>query len=285
MTAVPALPFHDGNSVPQLGYGVWQVEDEVAADVVRQAIDAGYRHIDTAAGYQNEGGVGRAVKASDVPREDLFITTKLANEDQGFDSAKAALDVSLEKLDTDYVDLYLIHWASPQRGKYLESWKALIELQQEGKAKSIGVSNFPIPQLEEIIAETGVVPVMHQSELHPEFQQSELRRYHAEKGILTEAWSPLGQGGDILKDPVITAIAETHGVDAGQMRGTIDSFAVNTRVGRTKQFIVRTGVDATPTVIVNGRYRVRGRSFEDILRITDQLIVRERNAARAGDAG
>lgn len=217
MTAVPALPFHDGRSVPQLGYGVWQVEDEVAADVVRQAIDAGYRHIDTAAGYQNEGGVGRAVKAADVPREDLFITTKLANEDQGFDSAKAALDASLEKLDTDYVDLYLIHWASPQRGKYLESWKALIELQQEGKAKSIGVSNFPIPQLEEIIAETGVVPVMHQIELHPEFQQSELRRYHAEKGILTEAWSPLGQGGDILKDPVITAIAETHGVDAGQV--------------------------------------------------------------------
>lgn len=217
MTAVPALPFHDGRSVPQLGYGVWQVEDDVAADVVRQAIDAGYRHIDTAAGYQNEGGVGRAVKAADVPREDLFITTKLANEDQGFDSAKAALDASLEKLDTDYVDLYLIHWASPQRGKYLESWKALIELQQEGKAKSIGVSNFPIPQLEEIIAETGVVPVMHQIELHPEFQQSELRRYHAEKGILTEAWSPLGQGGDILKDPVITAIAETHGVDAGQV--------------------------------------------------------------------
>lgn len=217
MTAVPALPFHDGRSVPQLGYGVWQVEDDVAADVVRQAIDAGYRHIDTAAGYQNEGGVGRAVKAADVPREDLFITTKLANEDQGFDSAKAALDASLEKLDTDYVDLYLIHWASPQRGKYLESWKALIELQQEGKAKSIGVSNFPIPQLEEIIAETGVVPVMHQIELHPEFQQSELRRYHAEKGILTEAWSPLGQGGDILKDPVITAIAEARGVDAGQV--------------------------------------------------------------------
>ena len=217
MTAVPALPFHDGRSVPQAGYGVWRGEDVVAADVVRQAIDAGYRHIDTAAGYQNEGGVGRAVKAADVPREDLFITTKLANGDQGFDSAKAALDASLEKLDMDYVDLYLIHWASPQRGKYLESWKALIELQQEGKAKSIGVSNFPIPQLEEIIAETGVVPVMHQIELHPEFQQSELRRYHAEKGILTEAWSPLGQGGDILKDPVITAIAEAHGVDAGQV--------------------------------------------------------------------
>lgn len=217
MSAVPAVPFHDGRSVPQLGYGVWQVEDEVAADVVVQAIAAGYRHIDTAAGYQNEGGVGRAVTDSGVAREDLFITTKLANGDQGFDSAKEALATSLEKLGTDYVDLYLIHWASPQRGTYLESWKALIELQKEGKAKSIGVSNFPIEQLEEIIAETGVVPVMHQIELHPEFQQAELRAVHAEKGIVTEAWSPLGQGGDILSNPVITEIAEAHGVDSGQV--------------------------------------------------------------------
>ncbi|HEX7351390.1 aldo/keto reductase [Brachybacterium sp.] len=217
MSAVPAIPFHDGRSVPQLGYGVWQVEDEVAADVVVQAIAAGYRHIDTAAGYQNEGGVGRAVTDSGVAREDLFVTTKLANGDQGFDSAKEALATSLEKLGTDYVDLYLIHWASPQRGTYLESWKALIELQKEGKAKSIGVSNFPIEQLEEIIAETGVVPVMHQIELHPEFQQAELRAVHAEKGIVTEAWSPLGQGGDILSNPVITEIAEAHGADSGQV--------------------------------------------------------------------
>lgn len=217
MTTVPALPFHDGASVPQLGYGVWQVEDEVAADVVVQAIQAGYRHIDTAAGYQNEGGVGRAVKAAGIPREDLFITTKLANGDQGFDAAQAALEASLDKLGTEYVDLYLIHWASPQRGLYLESWKALIELQKQGRARSIGVSNFPIAQLEEIIAETGVVPVMHQIELHPAFQQRELRAFHADKGILTEAWSPLGQGGDILQDPVITGIAEAHGVDAGQV--------------------------------------------------------------------
>ncbi|MGO1482148.1 MAG: aldo/keto reductase [Brachybacterium sp.] len=217
MTTVPSAPFHDGSSVPQLGYGVWQVEDDVAADVVRQAIEAGYRHIDTAASYRNEGGVGRAVKASGVSREDLFVTTKLDNGDQGFDSAKEALAASLAELDMDYVDLYLIHWASPQRGKYLESWKALIELQQEGKARSIGVSNFPLEQLEEIIAETGVVPVMHQIELHPEFQQAGLRDYHAEKSILTEAWSPLGQGGDILQNPVITEIAAAHGADAGQV--------------------------------------------------------------------
>ena len=209
------IQLNSGTSIPQIGFGTSKSAD--AASSVEAAIRAGYRHIDTAQMYGNEAEVGQGARASGVAREELFITTKLANEDQGFDSAKAALDASLEKLDTDYVDLYLIHWASPQRGKYLESWKALIELQQEGKAKSIGVSNFPIPQLEEIIAETGVVPVMHQIELHPEFQQSELRRYHAEKDILTEAWSPLGQGGDILKDPVITAIAEAHGVDAGQV--------------------------------------------------------------------
>ena len=216
-TTVPSIPFHDGNSVPQLGYGVWQVEDEVVADVVAQAIEAGYRHVDTAAGYGNEGGVGRAVKAAGVPREELFITTKLANGDQGFESAQQALETSLEKLGMDYVDLYLIHWASPQRGTYLESWKALIELQKQGKAKSIGVSNFPIAQLEEIISETGVVPVMHQIELHPHFQQGELRAYHAQHEIVTEAWSPLGQGGDILKHPVITRIAEAHDADPGQV--------------------------------------------------------------------
>src|SRR5699024_9191959 len=152
-----------------------------------------------------------------VPREDLFITTKLANGDQGFDSAKQALETSLSKLGTDYVDLYLIHWASPQRGKYLESWKALIELQKEGKATSIGVSNFPIAQLQETTAATGGVPVMSQTELHPDCQQRELRGYRAATGMLTEAWSPLAQGGDILKHPVITEIAEAHGADAGQV--------------------------------------------------------------------
>ncbi len=217
MTTVPTISFHDGHTIPQLGYGVWQVENDVAADVVEQALHAGYRHIDTAAGYGNEDGVGRGIRASGIPREDVFITTKLQNGDQGYESALAALDASLEKLGTDYVDLYLIHWASPQRGTYLDSWKAFVELQKQGKAKSIGVSNFPAEQLEEIIEATGVVPVIHQIELHPYFQQGELRAVDAKHEIVTESWSPLGQGGGELEDPVITEIAEKHGVEAGQV--------------------------------------------------------------------
>ncbi|MDO5662410.1 MAG: aldo/keto reductase [Brachybacterium sp.] len=217
MSAVSTVRLHDGSTIPQLGYGVWQVEDEVAADVVDQAIRAGYTHIDTAAIYGNEEGVGRAVVSAGVPREDLFITTKLWNEDQGYESALQALEASLAKLGTDYVDLYLIHWVSAHRGEYLNSWKALIELQKQGKAKAIGVSNFPQEYLEEIIAETGVTPVINQIELHPEFQQRALRAFHEERGIRTEAWSPLGQGGNILKNPVITEIAEAHDADAGQV--------------------------------------------------------------------
>lgn len=215
--AVPTKTFNDGNSIPQLGYGVWKVEDEVAADVVKQAIEAGYRHIDTAAIYGNEEGVGRAVKAAGVPREELFITTKLWNSDQGYDEAFAALETSLTKLGTDYVDLYLIHWAAPSQGKYLESWKALIELQKQGKVRSIGVSNFPQEQLDEIIEATGVVPAVHQIELHPYWAQKQLRAYGEDKGILTEAWSPLGQGGELLQDPVITEIAEAKGVAPAQV--------------------------------------------------------------------
>ncbi|MCL6424167.1 aldo/keto reductase [Brachybacterium sp. JHP9] len=217
MTDVRTLPFHDGRSIPQLGYGVWQVEDDVAEDVVGQALKAGYRHIDTATVYGNEKGVGKAIAASGVPREDLFVTTKLWNSDQGYESALEAMDASLERLGLDYVDLYLIHWAVPSKGKYVDSWKALIELQKQGKAKSIGVSNFPKEQLQEIIDATGVVPVIHQIELHPYFQQRELRGIGETRHILTESWSPLGQGGGELEDPVITGIAEKHGVDAGQV--------------------------------------------------------------------
>lgn len=217
MTSVPTVPFHDGQSIPQLGYGVWRVEDEVAADVVAQAIRAGYRHIDTAAIYGNEEGVGRAVAASGVPREELFITTKVWNSAHGYDEALAALEESLGKLGTDYVDLWLIHWAKPTQGRYVDTWKALIEAQRQGKARSIGVSNFPAEQLEEIIEATGVVPVIHQVETHPYWQQRELREVEERHGILHESWSPLGQGGELLEDPEITAIAEAHGATPAQV--------------------------------------------------------------------
>ena len=213
---VKNITFNDGNSIPQLGYGVWQIEDNGAADAVGTALETGYRHIDTASIYGNEVGVGRGIATSSVPREDIFLTTKLWNSDQGYEKAIAALDASLERLGTDYVDLYLIHWAKPQQGTYLESWRALIELKKQGKVRSIGVSNFPQAQLREIIADTGVTPAIHQIELHPYFSQEELRQVHEELGIVTEAWSPLGQGGEILKDPVIVEIAGKHGISPAQ---------------------------------------------------------------------
>ena len=200
---VPNVKFHDGQSIPQLGYGVWQVEDEVTEKVVGTALETGYRHIDTAAIYGNEAGVGRAIANSDVAREDIFLTTKLWNSDQGYESAFEAFEASLEKLGTDYVDL--------------DSWRALIELQKQGKVRSIGVSNFPEEQLREIIEETGVVPVIHQVELHPYFSQEALRAVHAEYGIATQAWSPLGNGRDLLQNPVLAEIAERRGATPAQV--------------------------------------------------------------------
>lgn len=218
MATSPNITFNDGNQIPQLGYGVWQVEDDVAEKVVVQALDAGYRHVDTAKIYGNEAGVGRALAESDVDENDVFVTTKLWNDDQGYESTLEAFDASIERLGlTKPLDLYLIHWAQPANGKYLDTWKAFIELQKQGKVKSIGVSNFPEEQLREIINETGVAPAIHQIELHPYFNQEHMRRVNEELGIKTEAWSPLGQGGDVLKEKVVTDIAEKHDAQPGQV--------------------------------------------------------------------
>lgn len=214
---VPELTFHDGSTIDQLGYGVWQVPDAEAEIVVGKAIDAGYRHIDTAKIYGNEEGVGRAIASAGIPREELFITTKVWNADQGYENTLAAADASLQRLGLDYVDLYLIHWLQPKRGTYVDTWKALIQLQKDGKAKSIGVCNFTVEALEELYAETGVRPVINQVETHPYFPQSELRAYEAQHGILHESWSPLGQGGDLLTDPVLVKIAEKHSASVAQV--------------------------------------------------------------------
>ena len=217
MTSSPELTFNDGNTIPQLGYGVWQVEDDVAEKVVGQAFEAGFRHIDTAKIYGNEAGVGRAIASSGLKPEEIFITTKLWNSDQGYESTLKAFEESMERLGLETLDLYLIHWMQPKQQKYVDTWKALIELQKQGRVKSIGVSNFSKEGLQELIDATGVVPAIHQIELHPYFNQGELREFGASKGILTQAWSPLGQGGELLKDPTIASIAEKHQATPAQV--------------------------------------------------------------------
>lgn len=211
------MTLNDGTTIPQLGFGVWQVPDDEAQVAVEEALRVGYRHIDTAAVYRNEEGVGRALKASGLDRDDVYITTKLWNADQGYDSAFTAYATSLDKLGLDTVDLYLIHWASPAFGLYEESWKALVKLREEGRVRAIGVSNHHEAHLNDIIAATGVTPVLNQVELHPYLQQSELRAVHEDLGIVTEAWSPLGSGKGLLDDPVLKRIAEKHGATPAQV--------------------------------------------------------------------
>ena len=210
MTHQPRISFSNGHSIPQVGLGVWKTPNDGAVTAVRAALEAGYRHIDTAAVYENEEGVGRGIHASGVARDEIFLTTKVWNEDQGYDSTLRALDESLKRLGQDYIDLYLIHWPSPWRGRYVDTWRALIKAQEEGRIRSIGVSNFAAEHLDRIVDETGVPPVLNQIELHPRFQQKRLREVHAQRGINTQSWSPLGQG-QLLSDPVIARIAEKHG--------------------------------------------------------------------------
>lgn len=212
----PFVTLNDGRAMPQLGLGVWQTPQDVAAEVVKTAIEAGYRSVDTAAIYGNERGVGEGLKAGGVDRDELFVTTKVWNENQGFDTTLTAFDKSLGRLGLESVDLYLIHWPAPKKGLYVETWKALVRLKEEGRAKSIGVSNFQPEHLQKIIDETGVVPAVNQVELHPSFQQRSLRDFHAKHGIHTESWSPLGQGKQ-LDDPVVAEIAARHGRTPAQV--------------------------------------------------------------------
>ncbi len=214
MTAIPAprVQLNSGHTIPQLGFGVFQIDPAETEDVVSAALEVGYRHIDTAAVYGNEEGVGRAIAASGIPRDELFVTTKLFREDHGYESALAALPKSLERLGLDSVDLYLIHWPAPARNAYVESWRAMEEMAQQGLARTIGVCNFMEEHFDRLLAETDVVPAVNQIELHPAFQQRDMRAYQEPRGIVTESWGPLGQGKYPLEGlPGLAAIAQRHG--------------------------------------------------------------------------
>lgn len=216
MSQVPSLTLNNGLEMPQLGFGVWQVPDDEASKAVATAIEAGYRSIDTAAVYGNEAGTGKGIAASGVERDELFVTTKVWNADQGYDSTLRAFDASLDRLGLDHVDLYLIHWPLPAKDAYVDTYKALEKIHADGRAKSIGVSNFLPEHLERLMGETSVVPAVNQIELHPQFQQAESRAFHALHGIVTEAWSPLGQGKG-LTVPTVVAIAHKHGRTPAQV--------------------------------------------------------------------
>jgi diketogulonate reductase-like aldo/keto reductase len=216
MSTVPTVTLENGVEIPQLGLGVWQIEDEIVPDVVRAALDSGYRHVDTAAIYGNEDGVGRALAAAGLPRDEVFLTTKLWNSDQGYDSTLKAFDASLHRLGLDYVDLYLIHWQSLKRDKYVDTWKAFEQLYADKRVRAIGVSNFHVPALQRLFDETDLRPAVNQIELHPALPQDELRAFNAENDIVTESWSPLAQGG-LLSEPTLKRLAEKHGKSPAQI--------------------------------------------------------------------
>jgi len=217
MSAVPTIELNNGVTIPQLGFGVFLVPPGETEAAVATALATGYRHIDTAKLYDNEDEVGAAIAKSGVPRDEVFVTTKVWNSDQGYDATLAAFDKSLERLGFDYVDLYLIHWPLPKVDRYVETWRALEKIAGDGRARAIGVSNFQIAHLHRLIDESGTVPAVNQVELHPHLTQAPLREFHARHGIVTEAWSPLARGGDVLTDPRITAIAEAHGKTPAQV--------------------------------------------------------------------
>lgn len=215
--SVPLLGLNDGRKAPQIGFGVFQIPDDETSRAVQEALKAGYRSIDTAAIYKNEAGVGDALAKAGIARSELFLTTKLWNAEQGFDSTLRAFDASMKKLGTDYLDMYLIHWPTPKHDRYVDTWKAFIRLRDEGRIRSIGVSNFQPDHLERIIKETGVKPVVNQIEVHPDFAQKDVISANRAHDIITEAWSPLGQGGELLKDDTLVKLGKQYGKSPAQV--------------------------------------------------------------------
>jgi 2,5-diketo-D-gluconate reductase A len=214
--SVPTLRLNDGHRIPQLGLGVYKVKNSQATDVVLTALEAGYRHVDTAALYGNERGVGTAVRTCGLARDEIFVTTKVWNDDHGYEKTLRAFDTSLRKLGLDRVDLYLIHWPAPRQDRYLDTWRALERLHQEGLATSIGVSNFHTQHLDRLLAASATVPVLNQVELHPWLPQRAVREYGAAHGMLTEAWSPLARGR-LLADAVLARVAAKHAKSPAQV--------------------------------------------------------------------
>jgi len=210
------VTLNNGVEMPQLGFGVFKVPDDQATDAVLSALEVGYRSIDTAALYRNEPGVGKAIAQSGIARGELFVTSKVWNSDQGYDSTLAAYDASLARLGADYLDLYLIHWPTPARDLYCDTWRALESLLADGRVRAIGVSNFHAEHIQRLLDEYNVVPAVNQIELHPELQQAQLREFDVAHGIVTEAWSPLARA-TVLTDPVLTSIAERLGVTSAQV--------------------------------------------------------------------
>ncbi|WP_128429554.1 aldo/keto reductase [Streptomyces cyaneus] len=217
MISIPTHSLNDGTTLPALGLGTWPMDDAQAEQAVRGALELGYRLVDTATNYRNETGVGRGVAGSGVPREEIVVTTKLPGRHHGYEETLASFEESRARLGLDYVDLYLIHWPLPRVDKYVDSWKAMIKLREDGLVRSIGVSNFTAEHLERLEKETGILPCVNQIELHPFFPQEELRAFHTGKGILTESWSPLAPGTSLLEDPVVTGIADALGATPGQV--------------------------------------------------------------------
>lgn len=215
--SVPSLPLNNGVPIPQLGFGVFLIPPEETAAAVTTALESGYRLIDTAQGYQNEQGVGEAIAGSDVPRDELFITTKLVNGQHGYDQALAGFEASLDRLGIEVLDLFLIHWPLPMFDEYVETWRAFEQLLADGRVRAIGVSNFEIEHLERLANETDITPALNQVELHPNFPQGELRAYHASRGILTESWGPLGQNRGLLEDARVLEVAKKNGRTPAQV--------------------------------------------------------------------